>query len=217
MKYDVEKPGRLIDITRLPLDRIEDHEERPADRRARHQRQGRLRRPRRGALPAAAQRHPGRRLGAAAQRRHHGRQPAPADPLLLLLRHGDALQQARARLRLPAIGGINRIHAIFGASEHCIATHPSDMCVALAALEATVQVSGPQGDRSIPFADFHRLPGDAPEHGHQPRPRRDHRRGGPAGEPLPAALHLPEAPRPPVLRLRAGLGGGGPGVRRRHG
>ncbi|MFC6051002.1 FAD binding domain-containing protein, partial [Methylobacterium hispanicum] len=63
----------------------------------------------------------------------------------------------------PAIGGVNRIHAIFGTSEHCIATHPSDMCVALAALEATVQVSGPEGERSIPFAEFHRLPGDAPE------------------------------------------------------
>ena len=63
----------------------------------------------------------------------------------------------------PAIGGMNRIHAIFGTSDKCIATHPSDMCIALAALEATVQVSGPQGDRSIPFSEFHRLPGDTPE------------------------------------------------------
>jgi xanthine dehydrogenase YagS FAD-binding subunit len=63
----------------------------------------------------------------------------------------------------PAIGGLNRIHAILGTSEHCIATHPSDMCVALAALAATVHVSGPKGDRAFPFADFHRLPGDQPE------------------------------------------------------
>ena len=63
----------------------------------------------------------------------------------------------------PAIGGLNRIHAILGTSEHCIATHPSDMCVALAALAATVHVTGPNGDRAIPFADFHRLPGDQPE------------------------------------------------------
>jgi xanthine dehydrogenase YagS FAD-binding subunit len=63
----------------------------------------------------------------------------------------------------PAIGGLNRIHAILGTSEHCIATHPSDMCVALAALAATVHVAGPSGDRIIPFADFHRLPGDHPE------------------------------------------------------
>ncbi|SFP74630.1 FAD binding domain-containing protein [Hymenobacter arizonensis] len=62
-----------------------------------------------------------------------------------------------------AIGGYNRIHAILGASEQCIATHPSDMCVALAALEAVVRVSSPQGERSISFANFHRLPGDRPE------------------------------------------------------
>lgn len=62
-----------------------------------------------------------------------------------------------------AIGGLNRIHAILGASEHCIATHPSDMCVGLAALQAEVHVAGPGGERIIPFADYHRLPGDAPQ------------------------------------------------------
>lgn len=62
-----------------------------------------------------------------------------------------------------AIGGMNRMHAIFGASSKCIAVHPSDMCIALAALDATVQVTGPKGDRSIPFAEFHRLPGDTPQ------------------------------------------------------
>jgi hypothetical protein len=61
-----------------------------------------------------------------------------------------------------AIHGFNRIHAILGTSEQCIAVHPSDMCVALAALEAIVRVTGPDGDRAIPFADFHRLPGHAP-------------------------------------------------------
>jgi xanthine dehydrogenase YagS FAD-binding subunit len=61
-----------------------------------------------------------------------------------------------------AIGGINRMHAILGTSEHCIATHPSDMCVALAALGARVLVTGPGGGRSIAFEDFHRLPGDTP-------------------------------------------------------
>ncbi|MCY0993466.1 xanthine dehydrogenase family protein subunit M [Nannocystis sp. ILAH1] len=63
----------------------------------------------------------------------------------------------------PARDGVNRIHAILGASEHCIAVHPSDMCVALAALAATVHVTGPAGARAIDFAEFHRLPGDAPE------------------------------------------------------
>ncbi|PBJ83101.1 FAD-binding molybdopterin dehydrogenase [Lysobacteraceae bacterium NML93-0399] len=62
-----------------------------------------------------------------------------------------------------AIGGLTRQHAILGASEHCIATHPSDMCVALAALEATVHVTSRRGSREIPFADFHRLPGDRPD------------------------------------------------------
>lgn len=62
-----------------------------------------------------------------------------------------------------AIGGYNRILAILGTSEQCIATHPSDMCVALAALEATVNVTGKNGERTIPFADFHRLPGESPE------------------------------------------------------
>ncbi len=62
-----------------------------------------------------------------------------------------------------AIEGFNRIHAIFGASDQCIATHPSDMCVALAALDAVVQVQGPKGDRQIPITQFHRLPGDTPQ------------------------------------------------------
>ena len=62
-----------------------------------------------------------------------------------------------------AIDGYNRIHAILGQSEHCIATHPSDMCVALAALEAIVRVRGPNGEREIPMSDFHRLPGDTPD------------------------------------------------------
>lgn len=61
-----------------------------------------------------------------------------------------------------AIQGYNRNHAILGASDQCIATHPSDMCVALAALGATVQVIGKNGARSIPFSDFHRLPGETP-------------------------------------------------------
>ncbi|WP_277184771.1 xanthine dehydrogenase family protein subunit M [Caballeronia sp. BR00000012568055] len=62
-----------------------------------------------------------------------------------------------------ALQGNTRIHAILGASAQCIATNPSDMSVALAALDAVVRVTGPQGDRAIPFAEFHRLPGDRPE------------------------------------------------------
>jgi xanthine dehydrogenase YagS FAD-binding subunit len=62
-----------------------------------------------------------------------------------------------------AIAGYNRMHAIFGTSEKCIAVHPSDMCVALSALNATVLVSTSKGEKKILFADFHRLPGDTPE------------------------------------------------------
>jgi xanthine dehydrogenase YagS FAD-binding subunit len=62
-----------------------------------------------------------------------------------------------------AIGGSTRDHAILGASEHCIATQPSDMGVALAALDAQVQVLGPGGERTIPFTELHRLPGETPE------------------------------------------------------
>ena len=77
-------------------------------------------------------------------------------------------ETARCNKRNPgagcdAIGGFNRIHAILGASDDCIATHPSDMCVALAALDAIVHVQGPNGPRAIPFEEFHRLPGNTPQ------------------------------------------------------
>lgn len=62
-----------------------------------------------------------------------------------------------------ALEGVNRMHAIFGWSEKCVAVHPSDMCVALAALDAVVTVQGTNGERSILFTDYHRLPGDTPE------------------------------------------------------
>jgi xanthine dehydrogenase YagS FAD-binding subunit len=62
-----------------------------------------------------------------------------------------------------AITGINRTLAILGTSEHCIATNPSDMCVALAALEAAIHVQGPKGTRAIAIGDFHLLPGNTPQ------------------------------------------------------
>ncbi len=78
--------------------------------------------------------------------------------------------------------GMNAVHAIFGYSEKCIAVHPSDMCVALAAMEATVEVQQPGGgSRMIPFTDFHRLPGDMPEKDTNLQP----------GE-LISAIHLPK-------------------------
>ena len=62
-----------------------------------------------------------------------------------------------------AIGGLNRMNAILGTSDACIAVHPSDMCVALAVLEAKIRVTGPRGERVIAFSEFHRLPGDTPQ------------------------------------------------------
>ena len=74
---------------------------------------------------------------------------------------------ARCNKRAPGSGcdaleGFQRMHAIFGASPQCIAVHPSDMCIALAALDAVVRVQSASGSRTIPFTDFHRLPGDTP-------------------------------------------------------
>ncbi|WP_213001614.1 FAD binding domain-containing protein [Winogradskya consettensis] len=63
----------------------------------------------------------------------------------------------------PAREGDHRNLAILGASEHCVATHPSDMAVALAALDAVVLITGPDGDREVPVTELHRLPGDAPQ------------------------------------------------------
>ncbi len=75
---------------------------------------------------------------------------------------------SRCNKRMPgsgcdAIEGLNRGHAILGASSACVATHPSDMCVALAALDAVVHLDGARGPRTLPFTDLHRLPGDHPE------------------------------------------------------
>jgi len=163
MKEDVERPSRLVDISRLPLKAVEE----TAD--------GGLRI---GALvpnsdlayhPVVAGRYPmlGSAIlaGASAQLRN------------MASTGGNLLQRTRCpyfydtatpcNKREPgsgcsAIGGHNRMNAILGASEACIAVHPSDMCVALAALGATVHVAGANGSRAIALADFHRLPGDTP-------------------------------------------------------
>ena len=82
-----------------------------------------------------------------------------------------------------ALGGFNRIHAVLGASDACVATNPSDMNVALAALRADIVIQGPAGERRLPIAEFHRLPGDTPQ--------RDTNLG--AGEMI-VAVDLPESP-----------------------
>ena len=164
MKENVARPSRLIDITRLPLDKVEETSD------------GGLRI---GALVANSD--------LAYDPRIEGRFPLLGSAILAgasqQLRNmastgGNLLQRTRClyfydtstpcNKREPgsgcsAIGGVNRMHAILGTSEHCIATHPSDMCVALAALDARVLATGPAGQRSIAFDAFHRLPGDTPQ------------------------------------------------------
>jgi xanthine dehydrogenase YagS FAD-binding subunit len=163
IKENVERPPRVIDITHLPL---RDIEPRP---------DGGLRL---GALVSntdvAYHEEVGRRYPILAKAILAGASPQLRNMATV---GGNLLQRTRCpyfydtatpcNKRQPetgcsAIGGFNRAHAILGTSEHCIATHPSDMCVALAALEAIVRVSGPTGERSIPFAELHRLPGDTP-------------------------------------------------------
>ncbi|CAO3409012.1 FAD binding domain-containing protein [Azospirillum largimobile] len=163
MKADVMRPERLVDISRLNLDRIEETES------------GGLR------LGALA-----RNADTAYDERVQARYPMLSKAILagasaqlrnMATNGGNLLQRTRCyyfydtgtpcNKREPGTGcgaltGVNRIHAILGASDQCIATHPSDMCVALAALEAVVRVSGPKGERTISFAEFHRLPGDTP-------------------------------------------------------
>jgi xanthine dehydrogenase YagS FAD-binding subunit len=164
MKYNVETPRRVVDIGRLPLRAITPTPD------------GGLRI---GALVTNA--------AVAHDETVARRYPILANAILSgaspQLRNaattgGNLLQRTRCyyfydadtpcNKRVPGSGcpaktGVNRIHAILGASNHCVATHPSDMGVALAALEARINVTGPGGDRVIAMADFHRLPGDRPD------------------------------------------------------
>jgi xanthine dehydrogenase YagS FAD-binding subunit len=164
MKMDVERPTKVVDITRLPLKQVEN-------------------------TPGG-----GLRIGALVRNSDLAYHPLVKEryPVLASAIMAGASQQLRniastggnllQRTRCPyfydtampcnkrdpgsgcfAIDGHNRMHAILGSSDACIATHPSDMCVALALLEAKVHVSGAFGDRVIAFADFHRLPGDTPQ------------------------------------------------------
>ena len=163
MKENVEQPDRLIDVTRLELARIEE--------RAGGIRLGA------GARNSDTANHPlvRQRYPLVSQAILVGASPQLRN---MATNGGNLLQRTRCyyftdttmpcNKREPgtgcgAIEGFNRIHAIFGTSPQCIATHPSDMCVALTALEAVIQVVGPRGSRSIPIAEFHRLPGDRPQ------------------------------------------------------
>ncbi len=158
MKIGVATPSRLVDITRLPLCGIDDHD-------------GGLRI---GAMVSNAD--------LARDPRILARFPAVAEALLSgaspQLRNaastgGNVMQATRcsyfqdplspcnrrlAGSGCSAIGGVTRNHAVLGWSDACIATHPSDLCVALAAFDALVRIAGPTGTRSVPMAEFHPLP-----------------------------------------------------------
>ncbi|MBS7455587.1 FAD binding domain-containing protein [Coralloluteibacterium stylophorae] len=187
MKLQIETPPHLVDISRLPLDRIEDGED--------------------GGLRIGAQ---VRNSDLAADMRVRQRWPLLAEALLAgasgQLRNkastgGNLLQRTRCyyfydvaapcNKREPgsgcgAIGGVNRIHAILGASAHCIATHPSDMAVALNALDAQIETLRPDGGgRRIAIDELHRLPGDTP-----------HRETVLEEGELIVAVHLPAPPGP---------------------
>lgn len=165
MKLGAARPDRLIDVGRLPLDRIEDL----AD----------------GGLSVGGT---VRNSDLAASRSVRERYPVLAQAVLsgasgqvrnLATVAGNLLQRTRCpyfqdvskpcNKRRPGSGcpareGEHRNLAILGHSEHCVATHPSDMAVALVALDAKVQVEGPDGARSLPVRELHRLPADHPEH-----------------------------------------------------
>ncbi len=163
MKENVARPNTVVDINRLPLARIEEIAG------------GGLRL---GALatnadtaydPRVEQRYPllasAILAGASPQLRNaatNGGNLNQRTRCYYFYDVGTACNKRAPGSGCGAMGGVNRIHAILGASPSCIATHPSDMCVALAALEATVQVAGPDGERRVPLAEYHRLPGDDP-------------------------------------------------------
>ena len=164
LKENVERPRSVIDITRLPLGSIGEGPD------------GGLRL---GALatnadtayhPEVQRRYPALSrailAGASAQLRNMATNGGNLLQRTRCYYFYDAAMPCNKRQPgsgCPAISGQNRVNGVLGTSSQCIATHPSDMCVALAALEAVVCVRGPQGERTIPFAEFHTLPGDTPD------------------------------------------------------
>jgi len=164
MKYDVEHPARLIDISQLPLKGVEETSGGglligalvPNSDLAYH--------------PLIEQRYPllasAILAGASQQLRNMASTGGNLLQRTRCFYFYDAMTPCNKRQPgsgCSAINGVNRINAILGTSEACIATHPSDMCVALAALEAIVHVIGPAGARTIAFSDFHRLPDSIPQ------------------------------------------------------
>jgi len=162
MKLNVERPKQIVDINILPLDKIQPAPDGGLIIEHSHATPMSPITPQCSASTLCSRKLSLRRIAPASQHGHHRRKSIAAHPLRLLPRHCTRLQQARARHRLPAIDGQNRTLAILGTSKDCIATNPSDQNVALTALEATIQVQGTKGKRSIPIHEFYLLPGSTP-------------------------------------------------------
>ena len=172
----------------------------------------------RSRYPALSQALLSGRVRPAAEPRHHRRQPVCSARAASTSRTSTTpCNKREPGSGCSAIEGHNKNHAILGASEHCVATHPSDMAVAMAALDAFVVVHGPDGERRIPIEELHRLPGDEPErdttleHGELitavDLP--------PLG--VPVQLEVPQGARAGLVRLRPRLGRRRARRRGRHG
>jgi xanthine dehydrogenase YagS FAD-binding subunit len=164
LKLEVARPDLLVDISRLPLDGIGP---RPggAVRIGANVRNSDL-----AAHPLIRSRYPALSqavlAGASGQLRNMATTGGNLGQRTRCVYFNDVTTPCNKRdpgSGCPAIGGYARYHAILGASEHCVATHPSDMAVALAAMDASVVILGPAGERTVPAAGFHRLPGSEPE------------------------------------------------------
>ena len=206
MREEVERPERLIDINRLPLGGIRVEGQDLVI----------------GALARMAE--------VAADDNVQRLQPLIAESLIegaspqlrnMASMGGNLLQRVRCpyfrmldvgcNKRTPgsgcaAIEGLNAAHAILGTSNYCVATHPSDVAVALVALDATMRVRGPQGERSFPVEELFRLPADTPHLEHTLLPGELILELRVPGGPYARTCALPEGPRPRFLRVRLGIG-----------
>src|SRR5258708_7170933 len=164
MKLNVERPAQVIDINRLPLDKIEPLADGGLKIGATVRNSALANHPivqRDYAVLSQAL-----LAGASGQLRNMATTGGDPPPRTRCLDFRDTAMPCNKRqpgTGCSAIGGANRTLAILGTSEHCIATNPSDMNVAMAALEATIHVQGIKGERSIRIADFHLLPGSTPD------------------------------------------------------
>ncbi|SCF78491.1 xanthine dehydrogenase family protein subunit M [Streptomyces sp. Ncost-T10-10d] len=163
MKLGVETPHLLIDISRLPLDQVGDTDD-GGLRIGATVRNSDL-----AAHPAVRTRYPvlsqALLSGASGQLRNTATTGGNLLQRTRCLYFQDTSKPCNKRepgTGCPALEGAHRDLAVLGHSEHCVATHPSDMAVALSALDATVQLHGPDGERTVPATEFHRLPGDTP-------------------------------------------------------